>query len=196
MKTEDRRDRARKKAVHETMLALLSEKKLSQISIVELTTLADINRKTFYNHYSDLYAVVGEIEDEIVEGLQELLEKNLPDNLAEHSLTPKEMDELAAEIAVPFFTALIEALKVSSSYPVIIQNCEGHCHIQQKIADMEKEMLLRFLDDRTKNIGMLDYYVTFLVEGASGVINRWSRDGFRTPTDELAEFFKRLFKPM
>ena len=44
MKSEDRRDRARKKAVHETMIALLSEKKLSEITIVELTTLADIIR--------------------------------------------------------------------------------------------------------------------------------------------------------
>ena len=140
--------------------------------------------------------MVGEIEDEIVDGLGVLLEENLPENLPEHSLSPKEMEGLASEIAVPFFTTLTEALKTSSSYPIIIRNCEGHCHIQQKIAEKQKEMLLRFLDEETEDIGMLDYYMTFLVEGASGVINRWAGDDFRTPTDKLADFFRRLFTPV
>ena len=192
MEKPDRRDRIRKKAVDEALVELLKKKPISEITIVELTERADINRKTFYNHYADIYAVVGEIEDEIVEELCRLLRQNLPEEVQEHSMTAAQMEKLAAEMAGPFFTTLIQALKDNDYYTVILKNCEGHCQIQRKIAEMEKKIILQYLKNDAEGLEQLDYYVTFLVEGAAAVINRWSEGGFETPVDELAGFFGRL----
>ena len=188
----DRRDRIRKKAVHDAMVKLLTEKKLSEISIVELTALADINRKTFYNHYADLYAVIDEIEDELVDGLRELLMMNLPENLEEHSVSADRMERLAAEIAVPFFTTLIQGLKDNSNYSVILSNCEGHCHIMQKISGMEKSLFLQYIDRSVENLEQLDYYTTFIAGGTAAVISLWFDGGLQTPVEELAGFFSRI----
>lgn len=46
---------------------LLASKPLGEITVTELCKAADINRKTFYNYYSDVSMVVDEIEDEIAQ---------------------------------------------------------------------------------------------------------------------------------
>jgi AcrR family transcriptional regulator len=41
------------------------------ITIKELTARAEINRKTFYLHYPSLDALLGEVQDEVMEGFTE-----------------------------------------------------------------------------------------------------------------------------
>ena len=53
-KTTDRRVLRTKKNIRQAFLHLLSEKSLSQITVKELSDLADINRKTFYMYYSNI----------------------------------------------------------------------------------------------------------------------------------------------
>ena len=43
------------------------------LTIKELAAAADINRKTFYNYYSDIGGIIDEIEDELVAALENAL---------------------------------------------------------------------------------------------------------------------------
>ncbi len=61
----DRRITKTKRAIYNAIAQLLVERELENITIKELTELADINRKTFYNYYKDLNALIDEIEGEI-----------------------------------------------------------------------------------------------------------------------------------
>ena len=45
---EDRRVRKTKKSLRDSLFVLLQEKNISQITVTELTRLADVNRSTFY----------------------------------------------------------------------------------------------------------------------------------------------------
>ena len=56
-----------KKAIRDASLFLLSKKNIDDISITELANTAQINRKTFYNYYQNIYQVIDEIENETVE---------------------------------------------------------------------------------------------------------------------------------
>ena len=44
-----------KKMLAETLLSLLDKKQLSKITVSELVSICDINRKTFYYHFTDVY---------------------------------------------------------------------------------------------------------------------------------------------
>lgn len=44
-----------KNMLAETLLTLLEKKQLSKITVSELVSLCDINRKTFYYHFTDVY---------------------------------------------------------------------------------------------------------------------------------------------
>ena len=55
-----------KRAIHDATMKLLSQKPIDEISITELALTAQINRKTFYNYYQNVYQVVDELENETV----------------------------------------------------------------------------------------------------------------------------------
>ena len=76
-KPTDRRVLRTKKNIRQAFLHLLSEKSLSQITVKELSDLADINRKTFYMYYSNIEDIFAELEDELVLKLVHVFEKEL-----------------------------------------------------------------------------------------------------------------------
>ena len=69
----DRRVKKTKKAIQDALMTLMDKKNISDITIIELTKEADVNRKTFYNHYSDIYQVMDELENNLVEYLNGLV---------------------------------------------------------------------------------------------------------------------------
>ena len=71
----DRRVTKTRRAIRRAFAKLSAEKNVNDITILELARKADINRKTFYNHYAGIYAVVEEIEDEICSELDGLLKE-------------------------------------------------------------------------------------------------------------------------
>ena len=53
--------------IKNTLLSLLEQKPLEDVTITELCGAAMINRKTFYRHYSAVNAVLADIENDLVE---------------------------------------------------------------------------------------------------------------------------------
>src|SRR5512136_692377 len=53
---------------------LIHEKGTVNITVKELVERADVNRSTFYAHYQDIYAVLEEIENEIVQKMSTFLD--------------------------------------------------------------------------------------------------------------------------
>lgn len=78
-KATDRRVLRTKKNIRQTFLQLLSEKSLTQLTVKELSEQADINRKTFYMYYSNIEEILFELEDELVQKLVLVFEKELFD---------------------------------------------------------------------------------------------------------------------
>ena len=72
-KKQDRRVVKTKRAIHMAFASLLSQEELNDITVRDIAELADINRKTFYNYYAGVYAVLDEIENEVVSTLENAL---------------------------------------------------------------------------------------------------------------------------
>ena len=51
----DRRVRKTRRQLRECLITLLKEKKVQDITVGELTDMADLNRGTFYLHYKDVF---------------------------------------------------------------------------------------------------------------------------------------------
>ncbi len=71
--TEERRVRKTKRTIRNAFAALLAEKDVNQITVKDIADRADINRKTFYNHYRGVYQVMDEIENSIVDDFDRML---------------------------------------------------------------------------------------------------------------------------
>lgn len=72
---EDRRIEKTEASIRNAFIDLITEKEISQITIKELAEKANINRKTFYTHYTCIDELIDKIGNEIVDKLLLVLEK-------------------------------------------------------------------------------------------------------------------------
>lgn len=63
----DLRIQRTKTAIKDSFLDLRRKKSIEKITVTELTKAANINKATFYLHYSDIYALSDEIENAIID---------------------------------------------------------------------------------------------------------------------------------
>ena len=64
-KKSDRRIRRTKALLRHGLAQLMSEKSVNEVTVKELVDLVDINRSTFYLHYTDIYNMLESVEDEL-----------------------------------------------------------------------------------------------------------------------------------
>ena len=74
MAKSDQRTRLTKMLIRKAFTELLREKPVQNITVKELCQTAGINRGTFYSHYTDIYDLLQQIEDEITEEFQKSLQ--------------------------------------------------------------------------------------------------------------------------
>jgi len=60
----DRRVRKTKAQLREGLARLMQQKSIKEISVKELVDEVDINRSTFYLHYTDIYQMLQKIEED------------------------------------------------------------------------------------------------------------------------------------
>ena len=73
MGTQDRRIRKTRAVLKSSLLSLMKEKSVKHITVKELCDKADINRGTFYLHYTDVFDMLEQIEDDMFRELDEFL---------------------------------------------------------------------------------------------------------------------------
>ena len=56
-------------AIKSAFLELRRKKPIEKITVTELAKLAEINKATFYLHYSDIYSLADEMEDEVIDDI-------------------------------------------------------------------------------------------------------------------------------
>ena len=83
----DRRSIRTKKELKDNLIALLSTGRIIEsISVKELADLADISRSTFYLHYSDIYDLLDDIENDFFDEFRSVFDGFHPEELTESPL--------------------------------------------------------------------------------------------------------------
>ena len=71
---QDRRSVRTRSRLVSALMALLHDKPLKSITVKELTDLADVNRATFYAHYSDVFDMAGQMRSGLKDVFRSLVE--------------------------------------------------------------------------------------------------------------------------
>lgn len=74
-KQEYRSSKRSRRLIREAFLELLEEREFGKITVVDIVQRADLNRSTFYAHYPDIYGIVDEIQEEIMQRNLELFQQ-------------------------------------------------------------------------------------------------------------------------
>lgn len=73
MRKSDARVRYTQRVIRESFLSLLRKKPINKITVKEVCELAELNRATFYTHYSDCFALLESIEQELLDAFERSL---------------------------------------------------------------------------------------------------------------------------
>ena len=73
---QERRVRRTRAMILAGFIQLMQQKPVKDISVRELADLVDINRSTFYLHYTDIYDLLEQTENDLMEQFLTIIDKN------------------------------------------------------------------------------------------------------------------------
>lgn len=169
----DRRVRKTKRQIRTALTKLLNEKDLKEITVSELTALADVNRGTFYLHYSDIYDLFEKLQSEVFAEFKRLM--------AKHSF--KDRSASFRSVVLEAFLFIAE----NSDICMILLN-SGDMTFLHKVIELGRESTV--LDwcsmYGSKYRDYFNFYYSFMTSGCVGLLRHWLENGMKMPPSQLA----------
>ncbi len=176
MKSEknDRRVRYTKMVLKESFIKLLERKNISQITVKEICEDADINRATFYAHYTDPYDLLRKIENELID--------NVSAYLADYMQNKTDIN------IVEIVGKILEYIKENAQLCKLLLSERGDFNFQKRVMMLIYDKNVR---DLTNGTGIskedAEYLNSFTISGCVGVIQKWLHEGMQKSTAAMAE---------
>lgn len=175
-KKTDRRVIKTKKAIKNAFAQLLTEKDINDITISDIAEYADVNRKTFYNYYAGVFAVVDEIENDIVERFSAMLAGI----------------DVESNIKNPYIYIVFEKLTAVINTDIdffgILLSMNGNVSLVTKIVELIKEKAREALTTTVNIEGWkLDILLDFAISGMISVYQQWFNSDRRRSIGEISE---------
>lgn len=175
----DRRKRYTQMVLKDSLISLMKDKPISKITIKELCELADINRCTFYAHYTDQYDLLQHIENEIIDEVNEALTNyNYKDDTTE---------------AFQMMNKIFEYIADNSSVCSILLSEKGDIDFQKKIMIIaQRQHVMDWTVKKNIDAETAEYIYLFVVNGSIGIVQSWLKNGMNKSTEEMSEMVLKL----
>ena len=174
-KKEDRRVRRTKKLLTQALTQLLQGKQINEITVKELTDLADMNRGTFYLYYKDMFDMLEKIEDGMFEALDAIV------SLHEH-------DDVSQQTK-PILLDLFRFIQDNQEMCRVLLSPHGDMNFLHRLNEVVREKCLKAWPNIRKEKGEadFDYHYSFVVFGCAGIIRAWVNRNCSESAEKMAE---------
>ena len=175
-----RRVRKTRRQLRECLITLLKEKKVQDITVRELTDMADLNRGTFYLHYKDVFDLLEKTEAELQEDFNQLVCKHDAVDLKQRpSVIFNEIYSLVYDNA-----DLIE----------ILLGENGDLNFVNRLKQLIREKCLKDWMEvfRSGNAAAFDAFFSFIVSGCIGLVQYWLQTGLKETPEQMAKLTEHI----
>lgn len=172
----DKRIIKTKKKLTNTLLILLKEKSINNITVLELCKEAKINRTTFYKYYKDIYDLILKIEESLITEL----EKNIV--------------FIKRNYLISFTSKIIETIAEHKEiYTKLLGKNGDHTFLrkilslvyEQSIAEWQKLLKKASRED-------LEKIYNFIVDGTIGIIESWINNNCQDLPSNVSIFINKI----
>ena len=154
----DRRVRKTRAQLRAGLARLLQKKSIKEITVKELVEEVDINRSTFYLHYTDIYQMLESIEQELMDEISETMRTYPPDPMGKDG-------------SYLFITQIFMILEENRDICCALLGPNGDIAFVNRIEKIiAKTVLDRLGNIFPKNIRDVEYAYTFCLTGCVGMI--------------------------
>ncbi|WP_340003319.1 TetR/AcrR family transcriptional regulator C-terminal domain-containing protein [Paenibacillus sp. FSL K6-0276] len=171
----NQRERLTKLLLKQSLISLLKEKNISQISVKELCTSAGINRSTFYLHYANAYELLEHVEQEIIDNTSEYLEKIE-----------------ANDRGITYILAFLDYIKKNDDlFAVMLLKSNDNVLFSKRLLN---EILMNIDNHLQLDVpeNMKRFTYAYLVNGSLAIIQEWILGKFIISSNELAQLIFSL----
>lgn len=181
-KKEDRRVRRTKKLLVQALTELLQDKQINEITVKELTELADINRGTFYLYYRDIYDMLEKVEDEMFREFDDIT------SLHEHEDVKHHMK--------PILLDFLRFIEENQAMCRVLLSPNGDMKFLQRLHDviLEKSRHIFIGKDGLVNEENFEYRCNFVVFGCAGLIRLWVNRHCKESAVHMAELADAMIR--
>ena len=162
-KKPDRRIRKTKSQLRAGLSKLMQHKSIKEITVKELVEEVDINRSTFYLHYTDIYNMLETIENDLQEEILKIIQ--------EHPVSPFN------EASFPF---------IEDIFLILWENKDI---IESIISEHSLKVLKATFPE---NMDSLKYSYSFCLTGCIGLIKTWLDSDTGESPQHMADLTFRL----
>jgi AcrR family transcriptional regulator len=175
----DRRVKKTKSAIKQSFIKMAKNKDINKIKVSELAELADINRKTFYLHYVDIFAVKEEIQEEFIKQT-DFLSNQISLVVYNHDLKS-------------FVSNLFDLLELASEefYEILDTDLYSSL-INTAKKEFKKSLLKEYIKLGGKNVEFFSYMFTFYASGTLDLFEDWYKHKDIVSRDEVIELVCKL----
>lgn len=176
---EDRRVKYTKMVLKESFINLLEKKDISQITVKEICEDADINRATFYSHYTDVYDLLKKIENELLDNVNVYL---------------SQLDKMGQNTDnIILAEKIFDYIKENAKLCRLLLSERGDISFQKKVIFLVYD---KIISELTGNIKLskedADYVYSFTITGCVGIIQKWLNDNMKKSSRFMAEMVIKL----
>ncbi len=172
----DRRVKYTKTVLKDALVHFMQKQHISSISVKSLCETADINRSTFYAHYTDQYDLLRQIEENVITNLRLHLEQQDYNNVL--------------PVSAQVMTRILKYAKENAElFQVLLsENCDFA--FQKDVLALSQIVSSQYnkaLDTRTK-----DYLEAYSITGCISIFQKWLKDGTVESAEEITELILKL----
>jgi len=160
---EDRRIRRTKKLLKQGLAEMMNEKEFKDITVKDITEKVDLNRGTFYLHYSDTYDLLRKVEGEILQDFQDMIDK-YAQNIDAHNPT-------LLPVLSPIAGYVIENIDICKS----LFNNRASTDFSDKFQQLISKNGYSFVNRQYPGASLenYEYFFSFISCGTVGIIKKW-----------------------
>lgn len=172
----DRRVRKTKRQLREALTTLLLQKSFSEITVREISELADVNRGTFYAHYRDVNDLLAQVEESVFLRLEEISVTN----------RSRSGDDALFTYLTDVMTLCRDSADIYRA--LVIRN--NDIDFQQRLLEALKSHYLRSFVEHSSSAAERDqeYFCSFAVHGMLSMTNDWMESGLRETPEDIARY--------
>lgn len=178
----DRRVRRTQQQLRCALENLMQIKSISSITVKELCVECDINRSTFYLHYSDVYDLLHAIEEDMLFDFEKVISCFNPREYFDYKKPSKSM------------CAMFDFLYENAAMCKVLLCKNGDMAFIKRVKDLVYRQMTgpwkEYFGSATTE--MSSYAFSFIVSGCIGMLQQWLENDVLTPPHTMAMLMENI----
>lgn len=176
----DARVRYTRMVIKNSFINLLKKQPVNKITVKDVCEIAEINRATFYKHYTDCFDLLTQIENEMIAELNQLVE------------------ELPRKNHTDIFIQMFNKIKEDGELYITLASENGDKTFPNKILALCYERIYASFESQFPRMPKhkREWLYYFSASGCSGILTHWISTGMKEDTKELSEYVSQLVEKL